>query len=390
MKEINLATFSLKYDKQATERCSVKLDEHTYIEDKQLPSYLFGESTLSFFDFYQADCSGFVESDYTLSEKFQQIISRFPHTNQQKILLTDDNSYSIKNVPVYITVTDYILASNSPEAYPEFKEKLETIHSLKPVNDDEQIFVSSYKRKRLFLDGTYGARELLENSQEKNGKAIQSQLEYVNEMYYFSHYSYAAMVQFLPEYEITTYDQFHEAYGKYIYSVTITKNGKTVPLLWPDYLYHKPENHLEFGLLANSNQLRYQLFDKWEKEEEVSLDILAEGFEDVHFRTRLKQPMRFSPHLSKSDYILGETISLSIDNGLVKELEQQTARFELVKSKKISENGYSLDFELLEEELLLSGAQFEKAGRYQLKIISETYGQLLFLFTLKQEGSIQK
>lgn len=122
----------------------------------------------------------------------------------------------------------------------------------------------------------------------------------------------------------------------------------------------------------------------------MSLDILAEGFEDVHFRTRLKQPMRFSPHLSKSDYILGETISLSIDNGLVKELEQQTARFELVKSKKISENGYSLDFELLEEELLLSGAQFEKAGRYQLKIISETYGQLLFLFTLKQEGSIQK
>lgn len=385
MNEINFGIFSVKYDKEQTKHCPVKLDEQVYIEDKVLPSYLIGESTLLFFDFYQVDCPKLSESDYQLSEKFQQIISRFPHTNHQKIVLNDKGSYSIKEVPVYVTVKDYILAAISPEAYPKFNEKLKLFHMLKPVNENDQALVNGYKRKRLFLDGNYGARELLKNSQGKKVKSIQEKLEYVNELYYFAHYSYAAMVQFLPEYEITTYDQFHEAYGKYIYSVTITKNGITVPLLWPDYLYHKPDNHLEFGLLANSNQSRYQPFEQWEKEEEVRIDILAEGFEDVQFVTRLKQPMSFPPRLSKTEYILGETISLSIDKGLVKELEQQTARFELVKSKKNSEDGYALDFELLEEELLLSSAQFDKVGRYQLKIMSETYGQILFLFTLKKE-----
>ncbi|MBO0472884.1 hypothetical protein JZO86_04095 [Enterococcus ureasiticus] len=386
MKEVQLNGFSINYDTVQTEHCPIMLDEQLYIENKKLPRYFIGETTMTFFDFYYADNSDFQESDYRLSEKFQQIIGRFPHTNQKKIALNESDSYSIKQVPVYITVKDYILAESKPEAYATFREKLATIQSLTPINEDEAESVFGYKRKRLFLDGTYGSRELLGKNQEQNVQAIQEKLEYVNEMYYFAHYSYAAMVQFLPEYDITTYDQFHEAYGKFVYSFTVTKKGKTIPLLWPDYLYHKPENHLEFGLLANTEQPRYQLFDQWELDEPIIIEILADGFEDVRFETTLKKPMNVPPKLSQSEYTLGETICLSVDPGLVKELDKKTAEFELLKTKKTSENGYSLDYELLEDQLLIPSSQFEKAGRYQLKITSDVYGQLLFLFTIKQEG----
>lgn len=281
---------------------------------------------------------------------------------------------------------DYILAESKPEEYAKFREKLARVQSFSPVEEEEAEAVVSYKRKRLFLDGTYGFRELLENGQEKNVRAIQEKLDYVNEMYYFAHYRYAAMVQFLPKYGITTYEQFHEAYGKFVYSFTVTKNGKTSPLLWPDYLYHKPENHLEFGLLANTGQSRYQLFDEWESNEPITIEILAEGFEDVRFETHLKQPMTCPPKLSKSEYTLDEMICLSIDAGVSKELAKQEAKFEVFKTKKSSENGYLLAYELLEDQLVIPSAQFEKTGRYQLKITSDVYGQLLFLFTIKQEG----
>lgn len=388
MHEIIVDSFSIKYKTEKTEDCSVMLDEHTYIENKSLPDYFIGKTTLTAFEFYQADCPKLQEIDYQLSENFQQIIGRFPHTNQKKITLNDKASYDIKEVAIYITVKDYILAHSHPELYPEFREKLAAIQSLTPMTDDETSAFDRYKRKRLFLDGTYGVRELLEAGQEKNVQTIQEKLEYVNEMYYFARYNYAAMVQFLPEYGIQTYDQFHEAYGKYVYSFTVTKNDETVPLLWPDYLYHKPENHLEFGLLANTDQPRYRPFDNWTAGEPVTIDILADGFEDVRFETSLKQPQIFPPKLSKSDYFQGEPICLSVDPGVLKELAQQTAVIELIKSKETSDKEYSLSYEFAENQLLLPSGQLE-AGRYQLKITSNVYGQLLFLFRIKQEGSVQ-
>lgn len=385
MNEIKINDNVIAYDTVATERCSVKINDQLYIEDKVYPRYFIGETTMTFFDFYRADCPNLQETDYHLSETFQQIIGRFPHTNQQKIMV-NENKYSMKHVPIYVTGKDYIVAQIKQEAYPEFKEKFKKIQSLVPVMEEDTVSIGGYKRKRLFLDGTYGSRVLLEEKIGQNVHPIQDKLEYVNELYSFAHYSYAAMVQFLPEYEINTYDQFHEAYGKFVYSFTVTKNGQTIPLLWPDYLYHKPENHLEFGLLANTKEPRYQLFDHWEANEIVKIDILAEGFEDVQFETHLKQPMSFPPKLSKSEYTFGEVICLSLDPRLVRELAEEKADFELFKTKKTSENGYSLTFELEDERLLLPSAQFEKPGRFQLKITSESFGQLLFLFTIKQEG----
>lgn len=389
MSQLDFENSTITFVKEQTEKYSVKLDDQTYIENIELPCYFIGVATLSFFEFYQADSPSLTENDYVLSEKFQQIITRFSHTNSEQIGLVE-NTYVINQVPVYIETKDYLLAKIYPEKYSKFLQKISDIQDLQAVSKEEVKALKSYKRKQLLLEGTYGSRKLLIKANEKNGQLIQDKLEYVNELYSFSHYSYAGMVQFLPEYGITSYDQFHEVYGKYIYSCTITKNGQTIPLLWPDYLYHKPENHLEFGLLADTDQKRYQLFNSWVANEEVIIEILATNFEDVHFKAKLKQPMKVKPQLSQSEYLPEDTICLTVDPEIIDELEQKEAHFEVVRANRTTVKSEQLRYELSGNQLLLPSRQLGKQGRYQLKIFSERFGQLLVLFTIKREGLIKE
>ncbi|MFD2305412.1 hypothetical protein [Enterococcus termitis] len=377
MKEIKLGTFSVQYDHLKTADCSLKIAEEIYIKEQKLPSYFIGEATMSFFDFYAAECPELQQDDYRISENFQRIIKRFPHTNQQNILSEDDH-YSMKKIPIYVSAKEYLIAKITPEKYPAFIDKVEQSQLFAAEN------VDGTKYKRLSLNGTYGPREAL-TDQDSNDRFVQAQLELTNELYYFGHYSYAGMIQFLPEYGIETYDQFHEAYGKYIYSMTLTKAGQTIPLLWPDYLYHKPENHLEFGLLAGTDQTRYQLFDHWTEGEEVSIEILAEGFEDVHFTTVLKKPMNSRPKIVETDSVKGEQITLKIAPELITEIMQQEATIDILTPKKDTLDGSSLIKKATEDQLIFSSDSLSQHGRYQLKIVSQTYGQLLFLFTMKQE-----
>lgn len=389
MPQLDFENSTITFAKEQTEKYSVKLDGQTYIENIELPCYFIGVATLSFFEFYQADSPDLTENDYILSEKFQKIITKFPHTNLEQIGLVGE-TYVIHQVPVYIETKDYLLANIYPEKYPKFLQKISDINDLEAVSKEELEFSRSYKRKRLLLEGTYGSRELLIKANEKNGQSVQDKLEYVNELYSFAHYSYAAMVQFLPEYGITSYDKFHEAYGKYIYSFTVTKNGQTIPLLWPDYLYHKPENHLEFGLLANTDQKRYQSFNSWVADEEVIIEILATGFEDVYFKTKLKQPMKMKPQLSQSEYLLRETICLTVDSEIIEELKQREAHFEVVTANRTTVKAEQLNYQLSGNQLLLPSEQLGKQGRYQLKVFSKKFGQLLVLFTIRREGLVKE
>lgn len=389
MLQLDFENSTITFAKEQTEKYSVKLDDQTYIENIEFPCYFIGVTTLSFFEFYQADSPHLTENDYVLTEKFQQIITRFPHTNAEKIRFVGE-MYVIDQVPVYIETKDYLLAKIYPEKYSKFLQKIPDIEDLQAVSKEELDALKSYKRKRLLLEGTFGSRELLIKAKEKNGQLVQDKLEYVNELYSFAHYSYAAMVKFLPEYGITNYDQFHEAYGKYIYSFTITKNGQTIPLLWPDYLYHKPENHLEFGLLTDTDQKRYQSFNSWVADEEVIIEILATGFEDVYFKAKLKQPMTVRPQLSQSEYLPEETICLTVDSEIIEELKQREAHFEVVTANRTTVQAEQLNYEFSGNQLLLPSRQLGKQGRYQLKVFSKKFGQLLVLFTIKREGLVKE
>ncbi|MBP1046097.1 hypothetical protein I6N96_07360 [Enterococcus sp. BWM-S5] len=383
---LTIEHFSIHYDSHKTELCPIQLYPSLYVEDTTLPRYFIGTTTMSAALFYQADCPELTDEDYQLSEGFQQILHRFPHTNQEQLLFTLENGYQWKHVPIYIDAKDYLIGKLLPAKFNDLQQRLKDIQQLTPVFADGLPDLDSYKRKRLFISGRYGSRELLAPEHKKNVQAIQKKLHYINELYSFAHYSYAAMTEFLPEYEITTYDAFHETYGKHIYSFTITKNDQTIPLLWPDYLYHQPENHLEFGVLDFPSK-RYTAFNDWQAGEEIMIEILAEGFEDVHFKTTLKKKLSKPPQLSQPSYQSEETLTLTVTEDILKELEKQEASLEILDPKKSIWNTELLDYQISEETLLIPCRQFEHIGRYQLKINSKDYGQLLLLFALMEENN---
>ncbi|MBL1226080.1 hypothetical protein [Enterococcus sp. BWR-S5] len=378
--------FSIYYDSHKTEQCPIQLYPSLYIEDITLPACIIGTATMSAELFYQADCSELSCEDYQLSESFQQILKRFPHTNQKQVQFLLEDGYHWKDVPIYIETKDYLIGKLLPEKFPAMHQQLGTIQQLIPIFAEELPALNSYKRKRLFISGRYGPRELLSSEHAAHVQPIQQKLRYVNELYAFAHYSYAAMIEFLPEYGITSYEAFHEAYGKYIYSFTITRNQQTIPLLWPDYLYHQPENHLEFGML-NSPLTRYAAFNDWQAGEKVTIEVLADGFEDVRFTTTLKKQLQAPPKLSQSSYHLKETLTVSTAEDILLELKTQEAYLELLDPQKNIITMEQLDCQLDKNNLFIPCCQFTETGRYQLKINSNTHGQLLLLFALTKEDN---
>lgn len=375
-----LASYTIAYDNHQTSQCPTKITEQLFIEKIDLPRYFIATVPMSFYTFYQADCPSFTKEDYSLSENFQKIIERFPHTNTNHVVF-DGTTYQFKSIPIAIDSYSYIQAVVDPEQYAVFLSEIAKMEALSPYIDGQYFG----KRKELLLNGRYGKRKDFGDVSKANEKSVQAKLSYVNEMYSFGHYSYAAMVEFLPEYGITTYDQFHEAYGQSIYSVTLTKNDQTIPLLWPDYLYHKPENHLEFGVLANDSNSRYTLFNHWEAGESATLEILANGFEDVYFKTTLKQPLSTPPVLTKSEYLIGEDITMTLDEQVIDELHSGKARLEIILPKRERLSQDALTYKTTTNQLMIPSVQLGDQGRFQLKVFSERYGQLLVLFTLRKD-----
>ncbi|MFD1899523.1 hypothetical protein GQR36_04030 [Enterococcus termitis] len=86
--------------------------------------------------------------------------------------------------------------------------------------------------------------------------------------------------------------------------------------------------------MAGTDQTRYQLFDHWTEGEEVSIEILAEGFEDVHFTTVLKKPMNSRPKIVETDSVKGEQITLKIAPELITEIMQQEATIDILTPKR--------------------------------------------------------
>lgn len=383
MNEFVIGNKKITYETMETNTYNIKVSEEIYIEENALSDVLVGEVDMSVYKFYQADNPELTREDYELSESFKQIITRFPHTNTEKISL-EKEMYEIKQVPVFITVKDYLVARMNPEAHEVFLVQLEKIQKLALIKTNERQMLPDQKVKQLMTDGTYGVRTYICDSQKSNERKIQEKLVYGDEFYGFGSYSYAGYIEFLPEYEVLTYDEFHEQYGKYIYSMTIKKNDVVIPLLWPDYLYHRPENHLEFGVLSEVENKRYELFNDWKMGDKVQIEVLADGFEDVHFTSYLRKPLEVKPKLSKKQYLLGEDIVIELGEDILDEI---SLNHEIVKIIPPKKETISSQIRINDESnfIVISTNEQYPTGHYQIRVNSDIYGQLLIVATLKKE-----
>lgn len=330
--------------------------------------YIIGRVDMPFETFYQSDCSIEVLASLTLAPIFEPILKRHPARNP-RVQSYLNNHYLLKQVPVYLPLADYLALKNKTD-HPLY-HLIQEWDDIQVVNADE-VFACKYKR--LLADGSYGKREYIG---KKRPKQVPFPLKITVDYYQFMHYSYAAEIAFASD-QVESYEAFDQLYGKYIYSVIIRINDQVIPLLWLDYLYHVPENHLEFGFLKTSENFRYQLLNQWQAGDRLSIEILADGFEDVCLVTELKAN-------------LGQSISVEEkEEGLTFQLPAVLAKAIYPSKDKGSwyvENRWQLlPGEWIDGQTWLVDKKFLfDLPRYQVKWLHPVYGTYLTVGSVKNK-----
>ncbi|CAK9885707.1 MAG: hypothetical protein XXXJIFNMEKO3_02114 [Candidatus Erwinia impunctatus] len=389
MKTLHMDNGVLHLSHGMTQQCPFLQSDGVYASEQRLPEWILAVTDMMLVEFYQQEIPQPGAAAYTLSPAHQEIVKRFPHTNT-RLQLDEQSQYRFSDIPVCIATADLLQAVKNEGEHSAFFQRLAGFSSLLALTETELVSDAAYKRKRLHLNGEYGVRECLHPSHQQNAKCVDGQLVISRELYYFAHYIYAAVIEFEPQYGIDSYDKFHQAFGKFIYSVTLTKGDSTLPLLWPDYLYHQPENHLEFGIPLIEDDPRYLLMQSWQEGDEITIRILAEGFQDLVLSSRLKRPHCPPPQLLSKQYQADRPLSFSPDLALLQEIRQAPDIATVITPDKCKIKLSAVDFTLTDTALVLPLTQFSQQGLFQLAIRSHLFGEMLFFFHYEKEENAKK
>lgn len=322
--------------------------------------YVIGKVDMTLATFYQSDCSENIIDALQLAKVFEPILKRVPARNP-RLQYQLANHYILKQVPVYMELSDYLKIKQ--QANHHLQSLLNQWQEMRTVTADE---VAACKYKRLLSDGTYGKREYIG---KKRPQKLPFPLKISESYYQFMHYSFAAEVGFDSE-RVNSYEVFDELYGQHIYSVMIHLDNQVIPLLWPDYLYHFPENHLEFGFLKSTENLRYQLLNQWQGGERITIEIWADGFEDVCLASELKPNLESSIEVEETT----EAYLLHLPTELAKTFYPASNQgkwyvdheWQVLPGKWLNDTTWFLPKQYI-----------KKTVRYQVKWESEKYGTYL-------------
>ena len=244
---------------------------------------IIGKLNMSFEEFYD----GFIDDSnmgkYNVSPVFKDVIKKYPPTNYriEPIFFGDEVSYNLLNVDVAV---EKKLLQNS-EILNAIWQRVE---NQKEVNSIEELLQNNiYKVKVLNENGCFSPRILLDESLENNVKDINDEIYLGRQFYKFGFYTYATFIE--TKANIKTYEEFQGYYGKYVYAVTVEHNNKTLGLTWLDYIMHKPDAHLEFGITSSLGGKRFEEFNDFKKGDLLTITIMADGFKDVVLKLNIKK-----------------------------------------------------------------------------------------------------
>ncbi|WP_251855352.1 hypothetical protein [Enterococcus italicus] len=368
------------FSSEWTEKTPYPYGEGLYASIHTLPDQLIGKKTMTFAMYYASE--GVENLALTVASRFVEAVKRFPATNERVVLQTD-GTYQLKHVPVSIALETLVQSLFSADASDLVQEVASWVDQ-EWLPTDAVLAYRGEATKPLLANGTYGKRSYF-TAQQADLPSLKDQLVLTSELYQFAPYVYAGTIGFLPELDRDSYQVFHECFGKFVYSVTLQKDGRTIPLLWPDYLYHKPEGHLEFGVLAADEAKRFAPFAEWFAGEEVTIEIRAEGFQDIVLKTKLKQPLKGSNQLQKNTLLIGEDLCYQIaDDELWSEIEDQRAQVALVTPKREKVTVDASNATVANRQVIVSGVT-DYPGRYQFSVTSPRFGTLLQVFRVVRE-----
>lgn len=224
----------------------------------------------------------YLNNKYQLADIFKGIINKYPPTTN-KIEYSNINNeiiYQIKDVDVLIYEKDLNIVTN--KIWNNVKDVI------KVDNLEDLLKIDIYKVKILNKDGIFSKRILLDQVLEDRQKDLSNEIYLGKEFYRFVSYTYAAYIETKNE-TVKSYQEFQEYYGKYVYGMTVEVNNQLLGLTWLDYISHKPDAHLEFGITSNLSHYRFNKFNNWQKNDEIIITIMADGFKDIVLKSKLKK-----------------------------------------------------------------------------------------------------
>ncbi|WP_128330457.1 hypothetical protein [Apibacter sp. HY039] len=358
--------------------------------ENELPDSYFGSMDMTLNTFHKWMDPKAADDIYNIPSTNHAILKRFPPTSSkiEIVKYQGDSTYILKNIDVAVKTNDLLTALIKKKSGKSNDKDLKIInywHQFKNrkavYNEYDKSKLPVYKVKYINKEGYFNDRELVGNLKDKTFRPLPSPLTFEKEYYYLMKYSYAFAVHF-PESSIQTYDEFHDAYGKYVYAVEIRRPKRSYGLEWLDYIYHRPDHHLEAGIVDYE---RFKGFDQWNEGEELEVRVLADGFEDAIVKTRMKRPLQKHALLSPPKLKKNDILKVSLDEGLINRIKENPTIFEITFKENIKVFFDSKEMKFGKDYIEIPVQAFAKdgSGRYGIYINDNVYASYFTGFTLE-------
>lgn len=262
---------------------------------------LVGITDMPAHEFYHALAPQLGPRAYDLPALWEPTVRRYPPICPQLELVgkAGARSYVIHDVPV--VAPEALVGPQGSEAA---RQRWQAVRDVVRVASLEELArLTCYKVKQLAADGSFGPRTLLHPDNARACTDMAGRLELGREFEKFVYYTYACFVEPRAEEGVTDFAAFCELYGHDVYAIEVERAGTAgdahpdpgsspdptpaLGLLWPDWICHDPDAHLEIGLLYRGAGPRYAAFSGFAPGERCTIRILARGHLDLEIATTL-------------------------------------------------------------------------------------------------------
>lgn len=248
---------------------------------------LVGTTDMPCGEFYRALAPDVPPAAYALPRLWERTVEKYPPICPDLVLAGEPGArtYVVRNVAVAAPTA--LVGEGTGSSAPA-RARWSGVRDVREVRSPGELAeLACYKVKPLRADGTFGPRVLLHPDNARACASMAGRLSVTREFGRFIYYSYACFVEPGPAEGVTTFEQFRRLYGGAVFAVELERPGAALGLMWPDWICHEPDNHLELGVLYRGAGERYAAFSGFSKGDPLVIRILARGFEDLELRTTL-------------------------------------------------------------------------------------------------------
>lgn len=263
---------------------------------------LVGVTDMTVAEFYHALTPDLGEEAHTLGPLWEGAAGRFAPICSRLELVGEPGArtYVVHDVPVYVSAA--ALGAPGAEAA---RGRWARVRDVREVADATALAavlaeLGAYKAKGLLADGSFGLRVQLCEPAAVGMRDMAGRVRVAREFEKFIYYTYACFIDAVPapgEKTVGTFEEFAEFLGSKVYAIELEREGgAALGMIWPDWICHKPDAHLELGVLFAGAGPRYEAFGGFEAGERCTIRILATGCVDIELEVSLpaEPPCDFS------------------------------------------------------------------------------------------------